>query len=218
MLKDRLGPSARRSGVPQRRPETNHRAYSGVPKPVSCRVCPREHADRASEPAFWPETVGAAETAAAGKPQDFGTYIPLEPRPPPRGLRTIGSGGRTRTADPVVNSHLLYRLSYAGICLRQERRPVWMPQVRVLCQGFGGQVSGERREGGSPTEAGGDRHRRPRGRGAARTRDVGGLTVQKWRDFGSLDDSGRGGGRHEVDGSGWLGWASRAAHAPRRIS
>ena len=26
----------------------------------------------------------------------------------------ICSGGRTRTADPVVNSHLLYRLSYAG--------------------------------------------------------------------------------------------------------
>src|SRR5262249_55301577 len=28
--------------------------------------------------------------------------------------RPNGSGGRTRTADPVVNSHLLYRLSYAG--------------------------------------------------------------------------------------------------------
>jgi hypothetical protein len=26
----------------------------------------------------------------------------------------FSSGGRTRTADPVVNSHLLYRLSYAG--------------------------------------------------------------------------------------------------------
>jgi hypothetical protein len=25
------------------------------------------------------------------------------------------SGRRTRTADPVVNSHLLYRLSYAGL-------------------------------------------------------------------------------------------------------
>ena len=25
-----------------------------------------------------------------------------------------GSGGRTRTYDPVVNSHLLCRLSYAG--------------------------------------------------------------------------------------------------------
>ena len=29
--------------------------------------------------------------------------------------RMNGSGGRTRTADPVVNSHLLYRLSYAGM-------------------------------------------------------------------------------------------------------
>jgi hypothetical protein len=27
----------------------------------------------------------------------------------------IGSPGRARTADPVINSHLLYRLSYRGI-------------------------------------------------------------------------------------------------------
>ncbi len=26
-----------------------------------------------------------------------------------------GSPGRARTADPVINSHLLYRLSYRGI-------------------------------------------------------------------------------------------------------
>ncbi len=26
-----------------------------------------------------------------------------------------GSPGRTRTADPVINSHLLYQLSYRGI-------------------------------------------------------------------------------------------------------
>ena len=26
-----------------------------------------------------------------------------------------GSAGRTRTADPVVNSHLLYQLSYCGM-------------------------------------------------------------------------------------------------------
>ena len=32
--------------------------------------------------------------------------------------RRYGSGGRTRTADPVVNSHLLYRLSYSGIATR----------------------------------------------------------------------------------------------------
>ncbi len=28
--------------------------------------------------------------------------------------RKIGSAGRTRTCDPVVNSHLLYQLSYRG--------------------------------------------------------------------------------------------------------
>jgi hypothetical protein len=28
--------------------------------------------------------------------------------------RGVGSGGRTRTYDPTVNSRLLYRLSYAG--------------------------------------------------------------------------------------------------------
>ena len=27
----------------------------------------------------------------------------------------IGSPGRARTADPVINSHLLYRLSYRGV-------------------------------------------------------------------------------------------------------
>jgi hypothetical protein len=30
-------------------------------------------------------------------------------------LRTTGSGGGTRTPDMVVNSHPLYRLSYAGM-------------------------------------------------------------------------------------------------------
>ncbi len=32
-----------------------------------------------------------------------------------RKLLNIGSPGRTRTADKVVNSHLLYQLSYRGI-------------------------------------------------------------------------------------------------------
>ena len=31
----------------------------------------------------------------------------------------IGSGGRTRTCDPAVNSRLLYQLSYAGITWRR---------------------------------------------------------------------------------------------------
>ena len=30
------------------------------------------------------------------------------------------SGGGTRTHDPVVNSHLLYRLSYPGMCLSER--------------------------------------------------------------------------------------------------
>jgi hypothetical protein len=29
-------------------------------------------------------------------------------------LKIFGSAGRTRTADPVINSHLLYQLSYCG--------------------------------------------------------------------------------------------------------
>jgi hypothetical protein len=28
--------------------------------------------------------------------------------------RNLGSAGRARTADPVINSHLLYQLSYCG--------------------------------------------------------------------------------------------------------
>jgi hypothetical protein len=32
----------------------------------------------------------------------------------PSGLIIIGSPGRTRTCGPVVNSHLLYQLSYRG--------------------------------------------------------------------------------------------------------
>jgi hypothetical protein len=29
-------------------------------------------------------------------------------------FKNVGSAGRTRTADPVINSHLLYQLSYCG--------------------------------------------------------------------------------------------------------
>ncbi len=41
----------------------------------------------------------------------------------PRKVRRFSSGspGRTRTADPVVNSHLLYRLSYRGIVVTFDR-------------------------------------------------------------------------------------------------
>lgn len=37
-----------------------------------------------------------------------------------RSVSKSGSPGRARTADPVINSHLLYRLSYWGISQRQE--------------------------------------------------------------------------------------------------
>ena len=37
--------------------------------------------------------------------QDFAGYLP----------KHNGSPGRARTADPVINSHLLYLLSYRGI-------------------------------------------------------------------------------------------------------
>ena len=42
-----------------------------------------------------------------------------------RGLSfSSGSPRRTRTADPVINSHLLYRLSYRG----RESEPRMMPK------------------------------------------------------------------------------------------
>jgi integrase len=44
-------------------------------------------------------------------------------------LDDIGSPGRTRTADPVINSHLLYRLSYRGIVRRA--RMLWRKEGRV---------------------------------------------------------------------------------------
>ncbi len=47
----------------------------------------------------------------------------------------FGSSSRARTCDPVINSHLLYQLSYRGMALARERillsgvRPVnvWCP-------------------------------------------------------------------------------------------
>ena len=39
-------------------------------------------------------------------------------------MRKSGSGSRTRTYDPRINSPLLYRLSYAGVRLREGRRKV----------------------------------------------------------------------------------------------
>jgi hypothetical protein len=39
-------------------------------------------------------------------------------------LDLFGSPGRTRTSDRVVNSHLLYRLSYRGI--------IWMHRNKII--------------------------------------------------------------------------------------
>ncbi len=38
-------------------------------------------------------------------------------------LLIIGSPGRTRTADQVVNSHPLYRLSYRGMFFNSDFKP-----------------------------------------------------------------------------------------------
>jgi len=53
-----------------------------------------------------PERRSPGHLAMTGAPVQLAVVL-FEERP-------NGSGGRTRTADPVVNSHLLYRLSYAG--------------------------------------------------------------------------------------------------------
>ena len=45
----------------------------------------------------------------------------------------IGSPRRTRTADPVINSHLLYRLSYRGtVASRASYR--WPPRASTAMQ------------------------------------------------------------------------------------
>src|SRR5207237_2827616 len=47
---------------------------------------------------------------------------------PPRGKET-GSGSRTRTCDPRINSPLLYQLSYAGVRF-ERRRKIPSPLLR----------------------------------------------------------------------------------------
>ena len=49
------------------------------------------------------------------RPVDYDSIaLPTELSSQPKGVNKNGSGSRTRTCDRVVNSHLLYRLSYAG--------------------------------------------------------------------------------------------------------
>ena len=49
------------------------------------------------------------------RPVDYDSIaLPTELSSQPKGVKKNGSGSRTRTCDRVVNSHLLYRLSYAG--------------------------------------------------------------------------------------------------------
>lgn len=50
------------------------------------------------------------------------------------GLRSFGSPTRTRTRDKVVNSHLLYRLSYWGIENSLVPRPHLGCQAERLSQ------------------------------------------------------------------------------------
>ena len=48
------------------------------------------------------------------RPVDYDSIaLPTELSSQPKNFKN-GSGSRTRTCDRVVNSHLLYRLSYAG--------------------------------------------------------------------------------------------------------
>ena len=44
----------------------------------------------------------------------------------------IGSQGRARTADPVINSHLLYQLGYLGIKLLKANAPVSSLRINLL--------------------------------------------------------------------------------------
>ena len=60
-----------------------------------------------------------------------------------REIRESGSPGRARTADPVINSHLLYQLSYRGTLFSQARRGLYQSfdaprkhSVPPNCRGF----------------------------------------------------------------------------------
>ena len=53
-------------------------------------------------------------------------------RPSFGGLCVIGSPGRTRTADPVINSHLLYQLSYRG---KVECCVSLLGEIRIVLHG-----------------------------------------------------------------------------------
>ncbi len=55
----------------------------------------------------------ATEFPQAVRPANFGEKTSGGWVSPPNPLEN-GSGGRTRTCDPAVNSRLLYQLSYAG--------------------------------------------------------------------------------------------------------
>ena len=44
-------------------------------------------------------------------------------------VENVGSGGRTRTCDSMINSHLLYRLNYS----RNEKSP-WIKRLTGVLQ------------------------------------------------------------------------------------
>lgn len=52
------------------------------------------------------------------------------------GRFSSGSPGRTRTSDRVVNSHLLYRLSYRGMCDRLGIYWIALGLSSFLCPNF----------------------------------------------------------------------------------
>ena len=49
-----------------------------------------------------------------------------------QGFVSFGSPARTRTTDPVINSHLLYRLSYRGI----KRRGILLISIPCVNPGL----------------------------------------------------------------------------------
>ena len=67
--------------------------------------------------------------------EDHGKTAKKNPAPFVGAGLQIGSPSRTRTSDPVVNSHLLYQLSYWGIssleCAKLKEKP-WAYKFFIL--------------------------------------------------------------------------------------
>jgi hypothetical protein len=79
------------------------------PEPVEGREMPaRENIGEG----WWSDTLHARTLGQTARPQERGS----DTKKPLRRQRLLAesSRGGTRTPDPVINSHLLYQLSYSG--------------------------------------------------------------------------------------------------------